>query len=118
MYSRSSVVWSVPGSSVARVTGTPAASISRTGCSSIEATARVRRLDVMHTSTAMPRSARCTSRRGSFVALVPAVTAAMDYAFLGNRLPPMSLAGMAAILLGVALVFRTRAIAPRRGSSG
>jgi drug/metabolite transporter (DMT)-like permease len=56
--------------------------------------------------------------------LVPAVTAAMDHAVLGNRLSPASLAGMAAILLGVALVFRTGApgqapapaIGPRRGS--
>jgi len=39
--------------------------------------------------------------------LVPAATAAMDYVFLGNRLPLPSLAGMVAILLGVALVFRT-----------
>jgi drug/metabolite transporter (DMT)-like permease len=56
--------------------------------------------------------------------LVPAVTAAMDHTVLGNRLSPASLAGMAAILLGVALVFRTGApgqapapaIGPRRGS--
>lgn len=40
--------------------------------------------------------------------LVPAVTAAMDYVFLGNRLPALSVAGMAAILCGLALVFRTR----------
>lgn len=39
--------------------------------------------------------------------LVPAVTAAMDYAFLGNPMAPLSLAGMAAILAGLALVFRT-----------
>jgi drug/metabolite transporter (DMT)-like permease len=39
--------------------------------------------------------------------LVPAVTAAMDYAFLGNPMAPLALAGMAAILAGLALVFRT-----------
>lgn len=38
--------------------------------------------------------------------LVPAVTAAMDYLFLGNALSALSVAGMAAILVGVALVFR------------
>lgn len=39
--------------------------------------------------------------------LVPVVTAAMDYAFLGNRLSTLSLAGMVGILAGLALVFRT-----------
>lgn len=39
--------------------------------------------------------------------LVPAVTAAMDYLFLGNRLSTLSLAGMVAIVIGVMLVFRT-----------
>ena len=38
--------------------------------------------------------------------LVPGVTAAMDYLFLGNRMSGLSLAGMAAILLGLVLVFR------------
>lgn len=38
--------------------------------------------------------------------LVPAVTAAMDYLFLGNVLPWSSVIGMASILGGVALVFR------------
>lgn len=38
--------------------------------------------------------------------LVPAVTAAMDYLFLGNALSALSLAGMLAILLGLVLVFR------------
>ena len=37
----------------------------------------------------------------------PAVTAAMDYVFLGNPMAPLSLAGMAAILAGLMLVFRT-----------
>ena len=39
--------------------------------------------------------------------LVPAGTAAMDYAFLGNPMAPLSLAGMGAILAGLVLVFRT-----------
>jgi drug/metabolite transporter (DMT)-like permease len=39
--------------------------------------------------------------------LVPACTAAMDYVVLGDPMAPLSLAGMAAILLGLALVFRT-----------
>ena len=39
--------------------------------------------------------------------LVPIVTAAMDYAFLGNRLSFNSFAGMVAIVLGLVLVFRT-----------
>ncbi|MCY1396824.1 putative DMT superfamily transporter inner membrane protein [compost metagenome] len=38
--------------------------------------------------------------------LVPAVTAVMDYLFLGNRLSSLSVVGMLAILAGVALVFR------------
>jgi drug/metabolite transporter (DMT)-like permease len=40
--------------------------------------------------------------------LVPAVTAAMDYVFLGNRLSALSVIGMGAILGGLALVFRHR----------
>ena len=39
--------------------------------------------------------------------LVPAGTAAMDYVFLGNPMAQLTLAGMAAILAGLALVFRT-----------
>jgi drug/metabolite transporter (DMT)-like permease len=38
--------------------------------------------------------------------LVPAVTAAMDYVFLGNALSTQSLVGMAVILAGLVLVFR------------
>lgn len=38
--------------------------------------------------------------------LVPVVTAAMDYFFLGNQLAPLSLIGMSAILLGLVQVFR------------
>jgi drug/metabolite transporter (DMT)-like permease len=38
--------------------------------------------------------------------LVPAVTAAMDYLFLDNLLPGLSILGMAAILTGVVLVFK------------
>lgn len=38
--------------------------------------------------------------------LVPVVTAVMDYLFLGNLLSGLSLLGMLAILLGLALVFR------------
>ena len=38
--------------------------------------------------------------------LVPGVTAAMDYLFLGNAMSGLSLVGMAAIVLGLALVFR------------
>jgi drug/metabolite transporter (DMT)-like permease len=44
--------------------------------------------------------------------LVPAVTAAMDYLFLGNLLSKLSIVGMVVILLGVALTFR-QAPAPR-----
>lgn len=49
-------------------------------------------------------------RRGNLVNvtslfyLVPVVTALMDYVFLGNALRPKDVAGMAAILLGLALV--------------
>ncbi len=39
--------------------------------------------------------------------LVPAVTVAMDYVFLGNRPAPLSLVGMGLILAGLALVFKT-----------
>ncbi|ETS31671.1 multidrug DMT transporter permease [Photorhabdus temperata] len=42
--------------------------------------------------------------------LVPGVTAIMDYLFLGNSLPALSLLGMAAILSGLVLVFRTKKI--------
>jgi len=45
--------------------------------------------------------------------LVPAVTAAMDAVYLGNRLPALSLLGMAGILAGLALVFRPVAPVPR-----
>ncbi|SDN65455.1 DMT family transporter [Pseudomonas jinjuensis] len=38
--------------------------------------------------------------------LVPVVTAVMDYLFLGNALSMLGVAGMAAILLGLAMVFR------------
>lgn len=38
--------------------------------------------------------------------LVPGVTAAMDYLFLGNAMGGLSLLGMAAIVLGLLLVFR------------
>jgi drug/metabolite transporter (DMT)-like permease len=50
-------------------------------------------------------------RRGNLVDvtslfyLVPVVTALMDYAFLGHRLTPWGIAGMVAILAGLALVF-------------
>jgi drug/metabolite transporter (DMT)-like permease len=44
--------------------------------------------------------------------LVPAVTAAMDYVFLGNRLSLLSVLGMVAILCGLALVFSSRALRP------
>ncbi|MDF3837480.1 DMT family transporter, partial [Cupriavidus basilensis] len=37
--------------------------------------------------------------------LVPGVTALLDYLFLGNRLAALSMAGMAAIVLGLLLVF-------------
>jgi len=45
--------------------------------------------------------------------LVPGVTAAMDFVFLGNRMSPSSLAGMAIILGGLYLVMRTPAAAAR-----
>ncbi|HWL86634.1 MAG TPA: DMT family transporter [Polyangiaceae bacterium] len=48
--------------------------------------------------------------------LVPVVTALLDYLVLGNRLAPLSVLGMAAILLGLMLVFREAApavVAPR-----
>jgi drug/metabolite transporter (DMT)-like permease len=38
--------------------------------------------------------------------LVPAVTAAMDYLFLGNRLALLSVIGMGAIFLGLMQVYR------------
>jgi drug/metabolite transporter (DMT)-like permease len=38
--------------------------------------------------------------------LVAVGTAALDYVILGNRLPALSLAGMAAILTGLMLVLR------------
>ncbi len=47
--------------------------------------------------------------------LVPAGTAALDYLVLGNRLSALSLAGMAAILLGLMLVLRTPAAARSTG---
>jgi drug/metabolite transporter (DMT)-like permease len=40
--------------------------------------------------------------------LVPVVTAGLDYLFLGNRLGPLSLAGMSSILLGLWLVFKAK----------
>lgn len=40
--------------------------------------------------------------------LVPGVTAIMDYLFLGNTLPLLSLIGMLVILCGLTLVFKTR----------
>ena len=39
--------------------------------------------------------------------LVPVITAALDYLLLGNALPWSGIAGMAAILLGIMMVFRT-----------
>lgn len=41
--------------------------------------------------------------------LVPVVTALMDAAWLGNRLAPLEIAGMIAILAGLALAFRRAA---------
>lgn len=46
--------------------------------------------------------------------LVPAATAVMDYLFVGNALPMLSLTGMALILLGLVLVFRHPATASRQ----
>ena len=40
--------------------------------------------------------------------LVPGGTALLDWLLLGNRMAPASLAGLATILLGLALVFRSR----------
>jgi drug/metabolite transporter (DMT)-like permease len=44
----------------------------------------------------------------SLLYLVPVVTVLLDYLVLGNALPVLALAGMAAILAGMALVFRSR----------
>ncbi|MBU6951226.1 DMT family transporter [Hahella sp. HN01] len=44
--------------------------------------------------------------------LVPGVTAAMDYLFLGNQMSLLSLLGMGAILLGLTLISRTRQTQP------
>lgn len=41
--------------------------------------------------------------------LVPAGTALLDWLILGNRLAPLAIAGMGAIVLGLALVFRAKA---------
>lgn len=41
--------------------------------------------------------------------LVPAGTAALDWLFFGHRMAPLALAGMAAIVLGLAVVFRSPA---------
>lgn len=46
--------------------------------------------------------------------LVPVVTAAMDYVFLGNAMRVQTLFGMAAILFGLALVFRDSPAAPAK----
>jgi drug/metabolite transporter (DMT)-like permease len=48
--------------------------------------------------------------------LVPVVTAAMDYFFLGNQLAPLSLIGIGAILLGLIQVFRNEPPNQRSGS--
>ena len=40
--------------------------------------------------------------------LVPVVTALLDDLVLGHRLAPVAVAGMAMILLGLAVVFRVR----------
>jgi drug/metabolite transporter (DMT)-like permease len=40
--------------------------------------------------------------------LVPIVTAGLDYLFLGNKLGPLSLTGMGAILLGLWLIFKAK----------
>lgn len=45
--------------------------------------------------------------------LVPIVTTLMDAAWLGNRPEPLALAGMGAIVAGLALVFRTPAVRAR-----
>ena len=41
--------------------------------------------------------------------LVPVVTVLLDYVVLGNALPTLALMGMAAILAGMVLVFRSGA---------
>ena len=41
--------------------------------------------------------------------LMPGTTALLDYLFLGNRMAPLSLLGMGAILVGLVLVFRQKA---------
>lgn len=41
--------------------------------------------------------------------LMPGTTALLDYLFLGNRMAPLSLVGMGAILMGLVLVFRQKA---------
>jgi drug/metabolite transporter (DMT)-like permease len=48
--------------------------------------------------------------------LVPVVTAAMDYFFLGNQLAPLGLIGMGAILLGLIQVFRNESPNRQTGS--
>lgn len=50
--------------------------------------------------------------------LVPIVTALMDYVFLGNRLHAIELLGMAAILIGLALVLRPEAKARPSAAQG
>lgn len=40
--------------------------------------------------------------------LVPVVTVVLDYLLLGNAMPALAMAGMAAILAGLALVFRQK----------
>ena len=50
--------------------------------------------------------------------LVPVVTAALDYIFLGNRLSTLALLGLGAILLGVALVFSRARNAPVAAEAG
>lgn len=45
--------------------------------------------------------------------LVPAGTALLDWLLLGNRLAPLALAGMAAIVCGLLLVFRRPSVAAR-----
>lgn len=49
--------------------------------------------------------------------LVPVVTALMDEAFLGNRLPASGWIGMAGIIAGLVLVFRSRPQAANRSAS-
>ena len=70
-YSPSSVAPKNGGSSVFSVTTTPASSICRTGCVSIDATCRVRTLDVGQTSSGIPLSTRCSINAGSSTQLVP-----------------------------------------------